>query len=82
MDFGPHLRLGEGMDDATHAELVSRLFVLLTMKLEDGASHAVRGQGLGKDPQVMGGLANQLQSLGEEIALVAEAARALVRTRD
>ncbi len=82
MDFGAHPRLGEGMDDAPKAELVSKLFALLTMKCEDGASHAVQGQGLGKDPQAIDCLANQLQSLGEEIALVAEAARALARTRD
>lgn len=82
MDFGARLRLGEAMDDAPQAELVSNLFALLTMKCEDGASHAVQGQGQGKGPQALDRLANQLQSLGEEIALVAEAARALVRTRD
>lgn len=80
MDFAPLLRLGDDMDDAPHAELVSKLFALLTMKLEDGAAEAVKGQGRGKDPQTIEQLANQLQSLGEEIALVAEAARALVRT--
>lgn len=81
MDFGAHLRLGEGMDDTPQAELTSRLFALLTMKFEDGAAEAVKGQGRGKDPQTIEQLANHIQSLGEEIALVAEAARALVRTR-
>lgn len=82
MDFSAHLRLGEGMDDTGHAELTSRLFALLTMKFEDGAAEAIKGQGRGKDSQATDCLANRLQSLGEEIALVAEAAGALVRTLD
>lgn len=77
MDFGAHPRLGEVMDDAPHAELISRLFALLTMKLEDGAAEAIKGQGLDKDPQVIEQLANHIQSIGEEIALIAEAARVL-----
>lgn len=77
MDLGAHPRLGADMDDAAHAELISRLFALLTMKFEDGAAEAVKGQGRGKDRQTIEQLANHAQSIGEEIALIAEAARAL-----
>lgn len=82
MDFRVLLGLGAGMDDTGHEELVSRLFALITAKLEEGAAMAMKGQGRDKDPQVLACLADQLQSLGEETALVAEAARALVGTRD
>lgn len=82
MDLGAHLPLGEGMDDAPQAELVSRLFALLTMKFEDGAAEAIKGQGRGKDRQTIEQLANHIQSIGEEIALIAEAARCLAMLQD
>jgi len=53
MDFGPRLRLGEGMDETGHAGLISRLFALLTMKFEGGAAEAIKGQERGKDPQTV-----------------------------
>lgn len=77
MDLGPLLRLGAPMDDNGHDELISRLFALLTMKCEDGAAEATKGQGRDKDPQTIERLANHIQSVGEEIALIAEAARCL-----
>lgn len=66
------------MDENERAELISRMFALLTMKFENGAAEAVKGQGRGKDAQTIEQLANQLQAIGEEIAIVAGAARALM----
>lgn len=66
------------MDENERAELVSRMFALLTMKFENGAAEAVKGQGRGKDAQTIEQLANQLQAIGEEIAIVAGAAGALM----
>lgn len=77
MDLGAHLRLGADMDETNYAELISRLFALLTMKFEDGAAEAVKGQGRGKDPQTIEQLASHIQSIGEEVALIAEAAKCL-----
>lgn len=68
------------MDDTGHAKLISKLFALITMKCEDGAGHAILGQGRETDPGKLEDLANQLQSLGEEVMIVAEAACALIQT--
>ena len=67
------------MDDTGHAQLISKLFALITMKCEDGAAQAILGQGRETDSLRLEDLANHLQSIGEEIALVAEAAGALVQ---
>lgn len=67
------------MDDTGHAQLISKLFALMTMKCEDGASEAILGQGRETDSGKLADLANHLQSVGEEIAVIAEAARALVQ---
>lgn len=67
------------MDDTGHAQLISKLFALITMKCEDGAAQAILGQGREKGPQILEDLANQLQQMGEEIAVIAEAAKVLVQ---
>lgn len=81
MDLGARLRLGVPMDDTGHPELISKLFALITIKCEEGAAQAIKGQGQGKDLHMLEGLANRLQCVGEEITIVAEAAGALVQAR-
>lgn len=68
------------MDDTGHAQLISKLFALITMKCEDGAAQAIVGQGRETDSLRLEDLANQLQSGGEEIAVIAEAASAILRS--
>jgi len=80
MDLCAHSRLGVAMDDTAHAQLISKLFALITMRCEDGAAQAISGQGRETDPAELEGLANQLQSVGEEIAVIAEAASALLQS--
>lgn len=79
MDLCAKPRLGVPMDDTGHAQLISKLFALITMKCEDGAAEAIKGQGRDRDTQVLEDFANRLQSIGEEIVVIAQAARALVQ---
>ncbi len=81
MDLCAHLRLGVDMDDTGHAQLISKLFALMTMKCEDGAVQAIKGQGRERDPAKLEDLANQLQSVGEEMMIIAQAARELAKCR-
>ncbi|WP_219895042.1 hypothetical protein [Aquisediminimonas profunda] len=69
------------MDDTGHVQLISRLFALITMKCEDGAAHAILGQGRETDPNRLEDLANQLQSVGEEMMVIAEATKAQTKCR-
>lgn len=78
MDFVRLARLRASMEDDDRENLASRVFAVLTAKLEDGAAEAATGQGQGKDSRSMKQLANRLQCVGEEIALMAEALRYLV----
>lgn len=82
MDLCGLLRLGAPMDDTGPAQLISKLFALITMKCEDGAAQAILGQGRETSPGKLEDLANQLQSIGEEIVVIAQAARALVQAGD
>lgn len=81
MDLRRQLQLGVAMDDE-RADLISRLLALLTAKFEDGAAEASKGQGRGKEPDVIAQIASQVQSMGEEIAIIAEAAMALAQHCD
>lgn len=81
MDLESHMTLGASMDEDS-TDLISRMFALLTGKFEDGAAEAIKGQGRGKDPMTIAQLANHAQSLGEEIATIAEAARVLAGPLD
>ena len=78
MDLCRHLQLGVAMDEE-RANLISRLFALLTGKFEDGAIEASKGQGGGKETDTIAQIGNRVQSIGEEIAIIAEAATALAR---
>lgn len=79
MDLCANPRLGAPMDDTAHAQLISKLFALITMKCEDGAAQAIIGQGRETDSHNLEDLASHLQSVGEEIAVISEATRALVQ---
>lgn len=81
IDFRAKMRLGAVMDD-NHSQLISKLFALLTAKFEDGASRAFSGQGKEHDSLTISRLANHIQSAGEEIAIIAEAACALIDCRN
>lgn len=79
MDLCAHSRLGVAMDETEHAQLISKLFALITMKCEDGVSEAIKGQGRETQPDKLEDLANRLQQVGEEIVVIAGAARELVQ---
>ena len=59
--------------DESTAELIPRLFAILTAKLEDGAAIAVEGQARGLTGGQYCEAAGRLIALGQEIAAVAEA---------
>lgn len=61
------------MDEDDRRDLVARIFALLTGKFEDGAAIAADGQGRDIADAIRGGLAERLHSMGDEIAIVAEA---------
>lgn len=81
LDLCGRFRLRAGMDDTTREDLVSRLFALITARLENGAAEAVHGQGRNRESQSHRDLASQIQTLAEEIAAIAEAAGVLVDVR-
>jgi hypothetical protein len=62
------------MNEAGRDELVRRLFVLMTAKLEDGATMAVDGQGAERVKSAHLQIAQQLRSVGDEVSILAEAA--------
>ena len=67
------------MDPDERAELVSRLFALMTSKLEDAAGEAVDGQGKGKDDREQISRAEQIETAAKDVGLLAEATAALLR---
>lgn len=80
LDFGTLPRMCPCMaepDDSEFADLISRLFTLITMKCEDGATLAVEGQGKSRSTSDLRLLAEQLASAGEEISTIADAIVAL-----
>lgn len=64
------------MDHQEQADLIRRLFAVLTAMLEDGAAAAVDGQGL-HDASAYAALAERVRSAGEQITVIVEAAAAL-----
>lgn len=67
------------MDHEERAELVSRLFALMTSKLEDGAGEAADGQGKGQDDAEQIARAERIEMAVRDIGLLAEAAAAILR---
>ena len=65
------------MDAEDRANLVSRLFALITAKLEDGAGRAIEGQSAQVDLPSKSELASNMRSLAEELLVLADAAEAL-----
>jgi hypothetical protein len=80
LDFGKLPRMCVCMAEPDHSErtnLISRLFTLITMKCEDGATLAVDGQSRSRSASEFNVLAEQLASAGEEISTIADAIVAL-----
>lgn len=77
LDLGRRVGLRVVMDDDERAELISRMFALITMKCEDAAAIAATGQGKRKSQQHRE-LAGQLLALSEECATVAAATISLL----
>jgi hypothetical protein len=65
------------MDAEERADLVGRLFALITAKLEDGAGRAMDGQSAQAGLPAKSELAANMRSLSEELLVLAEAAEAL-----
>jgi len=80
IDFSASLRLG-GLMCEDRDDLISRLFAMLTAKLENCAADAASGQGRGHDQRLLTELADRVQNVCEEIGLVAEATKALTAHR-
>ena len=68
------------MDDAERAELIAKLFFVLTARLEDAAAEAAKGQNQTIAMASKHSLANSLIGSAGEIAIIAEAAAALTHT--
>lgn len=64
------------------AELIARMFALLTAKLEDGAGIAGEAQARDLPPEKVHDAAGRLIELGREIMTVAEAIAGLNPRRD
>lgn len=73
------------MDEEQHqerAELIARMFALLTAKLEDGAGIAGDAQACDLPPEQVHDAASRLLELGQEVATIAEAIERLNSGRD
>ena len=70
-------RKGRAMDEEEADALISRMFALLTMKFEDGAEKAARGQKR-RDADTLHEMANDVLTLAEEATTVAMATAALL----
>jgi pseudouridine-5'-phosphate glycosidase len=68
------------MNQEERTELVTRMFAVMTMKLEDAAGEAVEGQahGLPRPEQIA--RAERIEAIARDVGLIAEAAAALLRT--
>ncbi|WP_016745731.1 hypothetical protein [Rhizorhabdus wittichii] len=67
------------MDREERAELVTRLFALMTGKLEDAAGGASEGQGRDRDAREQIACAERIESAARDVGLLAEAAAAGLR---
>jgi hypothetical protein len=61
------------MDETERQELISRLFALLTAKLEDAAGVAAEGQGRGIDSPALMALATSVREAAQEVHTLADA---------
>jgi hypothetical protein len=68
------------MDHEEQAELVARLFALMTGKLEDAASEAAEGQDKGRDDREQIARAERVAAAARDVGLLAEAAGVVLRT--
>ena len=68
------------MDHEERAELVSRLFALMTGKLEDAAGEAAEGQGNDCDTSEKIACAERIEAAARDVGLLAEAAAAVLRS--
>ena len=64
------------------AELIARMFALLTAKLEDGAGIAADAQARDLPPEQVHHAANRLIELGRDVMTVAEAIAGLNASHD
>jgi hypothetical protein len=69
------------MDEDEQRELISRLFYVLTARLEDAAALAAEGQGKEVATTRLTELTSRLTSASEEFAILAEATAAIVQLR-
>lgn len=69
------------MDEEERRELVSRLFALMTGKLEDAAGLAAEGQGTRAETRDLISRAERIESIAQEAAVLAEAVGAIVKPR-
>ena len=67
------------MDRDECADLVSRLFALMTSKLEDAAGEAVDGQRKGKEDREQISRAERIEMVSRDVSLLAEATAAVLR---
>lgn len=67
------------MDTEERSDLVSRLFALITSKLEDAAGEAADGQGQGRDDREQIARAERIEVIARDACLLAEAAAAVLR---
>jgi hypothetical protein len=65
------------MESEDRAELLGRMFALMTAKFEDAATRAVEGQSAKAGFPMRKELAAELRSAAEEAAILTEAAAAL-----
>ena len=68
------------MDESERQELISRLFALLTAKLEDAAALAAEGQGRSVNLAAATGVATRLTEAAQEVQTIAEAVIGIAST--
>lgn len=68
------------MDEEQRRDLVSRLFALLTAKLEDAAGLAAEAQGARSEVAVLIDHAEHIASLAQEAEVLADAAGGLLKS--
>lgn len=68
------------MEAEERSELVSRLFALMTAKLEDAAADAVEGQGRGQMEGDQISRAERVEVIARDVGILAESAAAILRT--
>jgi hypothetical protein len=67
------------MNHEERAELVARLFALMTGKLEDAAGEAVEGQDKDRDDREQIARAELIELIARDVGVLAEAAGVLLR---